>query len=110
MKRKREGTSLICYCRNPGYANEYSQETSCNWSFRKSQSDVCMIRLDFDHFEISAPANTGTCTDFFQATNAATGTIKSFLGHFKNFFLCLGTTQGSHGKLLPMICGINTGY
>ena len=64
---------MTCAFRNPGYANEYNTETSCNWSFRKSRSDVCMIRLDFDHFEISAPESTGRCTDYFQATNAATG-------------------------------------
>ena len=108
MQRK-ERANVIYLIRNPGYANVYNKETSCNWSFRKSRSDVCVIRLDFDHFEIRAPANTGTCTDFFQATNAATGK-KSSLGHHYQHIIFLGTTQGGHGKLLPMICGVNTGY
>ena len=76
MKSKEQAINMIYFIRNPGYANEYNTETSCNWSFRKSRSDICVIRLDFDYFEISAPANSGVCSDFFQATNAATGTNK----------------------------------
>ena len=79
--------------RNPGYSGSYSTGSTCTWTFPKTSSDICQIRLEFEELTTAAPTTQGECsTDYFQATGAATG-----------------TTQGSTGNLSPRICGINTG-
>merc|ERR1712110_750684 len=85
------------YITNPGYPSSYTTAETCSWTFEKSQSDVCMIRLDFAALTLAAPQSgttpNGACTtDYFQGVNAVTG-----------------TTSGSTGKTLPKICGVNTG-
>lgn len=83
------------YLVNPGYPSSYTSAGTCTWSIPKTQSDVCFIRLDFDVFTIAAPdaaTSVGQCTtDYFQGTNAKTG------------------TNSASGKTTPKICGVNTG-
>ena len=72
--------------RNPGYSGSYSTAGTCTWTFPKTSSDICRIRLEFEELTTAAPTTQGECsTDYFQATGAATG------------------------NLSPRICGINTG-
>lgn len=95
IKAINEGSlsNLFHLFRNPGYAGSYSTAGTCTWTFPKTSSDVCRVRLEFEELSTAAPSDQGECaTDYFQATGAATG-----------------TTQGSAGNLSPKICGINTG-
>ena len=67
------------YITNPGYPSSYTTAESCSWTLKKSASDVCMIRLDFDALTLAAPKSSGTpygdcTTDYFQGVNAVTGT------------------------------------
>ena len=67
------------YVTNPGYPSSYTTAETCSWTFEKSQSDVCMIRLDFEALTLAAPQSgttpNGACTtDYFQGVNAVTGT------------------------------------
>ena len=67
------------YITNPGYPSSYTTANTCSWTFKKSESDVCMIRLDFEALTLAAPQSgtnpNGACTtDYFQGVNAATGT------------------------------------
>ena len=54
------------YITNPGYPSSYSTANTCSWTFEKSQSDVCMIRLDFEALTLAAPqsgTNPNTSTN-----------------------------------------------
>lgn len=83
------------YLLNPGYSSGYTTAGTCSWTFPKIRTDICLIRLDFDKLTVAAPDSTtstaiGQCTtDYFQATNAVTG------------------TTSTSGTTLPKICGVN---
>jgi len=85
------------YLLNPGYSSGYTTAGTCTWSIPKSMANICFIRLDFDKLTVAAPDSTtsnavGQCTtDYFEATNALTG------------------TTSTSGTTLPQICGVNDG-
>ena len=73
------------YITNLGYPSAYTTANTCSWTFEKSSSDVCMIRLDFDTMVVADPQSgtnpNGACTtDYFQGVNAATGTTSGGAG------------------------------
>lgn len=83
------------YITNPGYPSTYSTTGSCEWTVKKSSSDVCQLRLDFNSMVQNiqtASANYGCC--------GSTCTIAS-----DSF-----TATGQTGVNPPVICGINSGY
>ena len=66
-------------------SSSYTTANTCSWTFEKSSSDVCMIRLDFDTMVVADPQSgtnpNGACTtDYFQGVNAATGTTSGGAG------------------------------
>merc|ERR1719461_1311696 len=68
----------LTYIVNSGFPGSSTTAADCKWTLKKSQSDVCFIRLDFDTFTIADPytasGNVGACTtDYFQGKNAKTG-------------------------------------
>ena len=80
------------YIRNPGYPSPHTatSASSCSFTIRKCDPEVCQLRLDFQTFsgfatDTTEDAKRGTCLDTF-------------------------TAEGQTGKNPPDICGTNTGY
>jgi hypothetical protein len=84
--------------RNPLYPAEETSGagTTITYTINKMQSDICQVRLDFDAFVISGPANTvESSTDNTAQTNCIDTLVT--------------TLQGVANLHAPTLCGIMTG-
>jgi len=93
------------YIVNPSYPSNYapsSTPTTLTYTVKKSQSDVCRIRLDYDLFVLTTPntanAKTGQCTTDKMSVKTTGQTVVPGTG-----------TTGTYGNY-PQLCGTNTGY
>jgi hypothetical protein len=78
------------YLRNPTYPTaEATKPTDFTYTVKKTQSDICQVRLDFAHFVIGGPSNTGeTGTD---------GTVTNCKDAL--------TFKTTSGFMAPVLCG-----
>jgi len=85
--------SNCTYIDNPSYPSTYTSTTSCSYTVKRCQDDICQIRLDFFKTILMQPQSTGSvygiCSD----------TILKITG---------GTTSGSIINKPPDLCGILT--
>ena len=77
------------HIQSPGYPNGYTESTSVVYTFQKTSTDICAIRLDMEHFVTRGPAlyvspYTVCSYDYMTFTNPS-------------------------GAYPPTICGYNTG-
>merc|ERR1719232_136583 len=78
------------HIQSPGYPDGYLDSTSCDYTFQKTSTDICAIRLDMEQFVIRGPAlhvspYTECSYDYMSFTNPS-------------------------GATPPKICGYNTGH
>jgi len=80
---------------NTYFKSSTSDSSPCTFSVCRSSSDICLLRLGFDNFDINQP-NTATVT-----TTPPNGRTQCQNAQF---------TANTDGPTPPMICGTNTGY
>ena len=71
-------TRNCTYIQNPEYPNKYESTTQFNWNVGNIGDDICFVRVDFVHVELSTdvlqtttrgtPMRAGNCMDILQLT------------------------------------------
>jgi len=74
-----------------------SDDDPCTYTFCKTNSDVCKLRIDFDTMVLADPGTSISATD---------GTDGLLMGNCKTDSL---TVSNPGGQVPPTICGYNTG-
>lgn len=91
------------YVQNTGYPNAYTGTTGATYSVKKCDDNVCFLRIDFEDFSITGPANSWE----YDSDVAWSATAAS--GGKCNTDKMVVTAPSSASFAVPTICGQNKG-
>jgi len=105
------------YIQNPDYPSAYGDADSISYKVNKINNDVCLLRLDFEMFNIkdvvsTGAGGTGECTDMFTVTTGDQGlSVPTICGDMngQHIYINMGPDAGDNVDLKFDFTGADTG-
>jgi len=99
------------YIQNPGYPSAYtaSSDTSCEYSVKPMNSQICQLRLDFSSFDLAETSTTGACVDSFTVSVGSSRTYPTICGTLSGQHIYLETGRSTSSQTLKFTVKATTG-